>query len=140
MHFRFRGNNIQVVRSQPDPSTGKAKSTPLGSINRASLEVSEKLRQNCTPAELREIEAWVKRHQFVDQLKTRHAALTLPEQMAAAAATLHLRAPVHFYSTTEAPASWKKAFFASVLDRCTRKTPTRSFWRSIQPWVPKAPP
>lgn len=85
MHFRFRGNNIQVVRSQPDPNTGMAKSTPLGSINRETFAVSDKLRENCTPAELKEIEAWVKRHQSIHLLKNRHAALTLPEQMAAAA-------------------------------------------------------
>jgi hypothetical protein len=86
MHFRFRGNNIQVVKSQPDRSSGKAKSAPLGSINRATLAVSDKLRANCTPEELEEIEAWVKRYQRVQQLKQKHAALTLPEQLAAAAA------------------------------------------------------
>jgi hypothetical protein len=85
MHFRFRGNNIQVVKSQTSPDTGKAKSIPLGSINRATLAVSDKLRSNCTPAELEEIEAWVKRYQSVDELKLKHAALTLPDQMAAAA-------------------------------------------------------
>lgn len=81
MHFRFRGNNIQVVKTQPDPATGKAKSVPVGSINRATLGISDKLRENCSPDELAEIAAWVKRHQTVAALKRRHAALTLPEQM-----------------------------------------------------------
>ena len=85
MHFRFRGNNIQVVKSQPDHSSGKAKSVPIGSINRATLVMSEKLRANCSAEDLKEIQAWVKRHQSVHELKRRHAALTLPEQMAAAA-------------------------------------------------------
>ena len=85
MHFRFRGNNIQVVKSQPDSVTGKAKPVPLGSINRATFAVSDKLRESCSPAELEEIEAWVKRYQAVDDMKLQHAALTLPEQMAAAA-------------------------------------------------------
>jgi hypothetical protein len=85
MHFRFRGNNIQVVKTQPDPETGKAKSLPLGSINRATLAMSDKLRANCSPEELQEIEGWVRRYQAVDRLKHQHAALTLPEQMAAAA-------------------------------------------------------
>ena len=84
MHFRFRGNNIQVVRSQPDHVTGKAKSVPLGSINRATLAISDRLRQNCSADELAEIEAWVKRYQAVDDMKRQHAAVTLPEQMAAA--------------------------------------------------------
>ena len=85
MHFRFRGNNIQVVKSQKSSPDGKAKSVPLGSINRATLAVSDKLRQSCTPAELAEIAAWVKRYQAVDGVKRQHAALTLPEQTAAAA-------------------------------------------------------
>jgi hypothetical protein len=84
MHFRFRGNSIQVVKSMPDATTGKAKSVPVGSINRATLAISDQLHRNCSPAELREIEAWVKRYQAVDKLKLRHAALTLPEQLAAA--------------------------------------------------------
>jgi hypothetical protein len=84
MHFRFRGNNIQVVRSQIDPKSGKAKSIPIGSINRAKLAVSEKLSANCSPDELKEIEAWVKRRHEIEKLKVKVAALTLPEQVASA--------------------------------------------------------
>jgi hypothetical protein len=85
MHFRFRGNSIQVVKSRPDPVTRRAKSVPMGSINRATLALSDKLRDNCTPEELAEIEAWVKRYHEVDDLKRKHAASTLPDQIAAAA-------------------------------------------------------
>ena len=84
MHFRFRGNNIQVVRSQQDLESGKAKSVPIGSINRATLAISDRLRANCSRDELKEIEAWVKRYQSIDGLKREHAAVTLPEQIAAA--------------------------------------------------------
>src|SRR5688572_26223043 len=85
MHFRFRGNNIQVVKSiKPEPGS-KAVATPIGSINRATLAISDKLRSSCTAAELEEIEAWVKRYQKVDGIKHHYAALTLPEQIAAAA-------------------------------------------------------
>jgi hypothetical protein len=86
VHFRFRGNNIQVVKSQPDPSSGKAKSVPIGSINRATLAISEKLRANCSAEDLKEIQAWVKGYQSVHELKRKHAAVTLPEQLAAATA------------------------------------------------------
>jgi len=84
MYFRFRGNNIQVVKSQLDPATGKAKSMPLGSFNRATLAISDKLSSNCSAGELKEIEAFVKRQQGVDKLKRKIAALTLPEQIATA--------------------------------------------------------
>jgi len=85
MHFRFRGNNIQIVRSQPSPINGKAKSVPLGSINRATLAISDKLRESCSASELEEIRTWVKRYQAVDELKRQHAVLTLPDQLTAAA-------------------------------------------------------
>lgn len=85
MYFRFRGNNIQVVRSQPDTVDGKAKSVPIGSINRETLAITDKLRESCTPSELKEIETYVRRYQALDVLKRQHAALTLPEQIAAAA-------------------------------------------------------
>jgi hypothetical protein len=84
MHYRFRGNNIQVVKSRLNPESGKAKSVPLGSINRATLAISDKLKRNCSEEELNEIKAWVKRHRLVHDLKHRHAALTLAEQIAAA--------------------------------------------------------
>lgn len=84
MFFRFRGNNIQIVKSRLDPKTGKAKSVPLGSINRSNLLVSDNLRQNCSPAEIKEIEAWVKRRRDIDTAKQRLVALTLAEQIATA--------------------------------------------------------
>jgi len=93
MHFRFRGNNIQVVKSIKTEPGGKAVATPMGSINRATLAISDKLRSSCTPAELEEIETWVKRYQAIDGIKRQHAALTLPEQMAAAAEWLEQASP-----------------------------------------------
>ena len=84
MHFRFRGNNIQIVKSQPDPATGKSKSVPIGSINRSNMAISDKLRSSCSPVELKRIESWVARYQVVDRLKANHAAVTLPEQIASA--------------------------------------------------------
>ena len=84
MYFRFRGNNIQIVKSKMDPATGKARSIPVGSINRANLAVSDKLAANCSAQELKEIKAWVNRYRGVDDLKRKVAALTLPEQVAAA--------------------------------------------------------
>jgi hypothetical protein len=101
MHFRFRGNNIQVVKTQPDRASGKAKSVPLGSINRATLAISDKLRGNCSAAELKEIEAWVKRYQAVDDLKSKHAALTLPEQVSVAMRWFEKATPVEALPVAE---------------------------------------
>jgi hypothetical protein len=57
---------------------------PVGSINRANLEISDKLRANCSDTELNEIRDWVKHYAQVHDLKRRHAALTLPEVIDAA--------------------------------------------------------
>ncbi|HWQ39837.1 MAG TPA: hypothetical protein VNM24_14745 [Burkholderiales bacterium] len=84
MHFRFRGNNVQVVKSQLDPKTGKAKSVPIGSINLARLEIGDKLASNCSAAELKEIENWLKRRRGIEELKAKVAALTLPENISSA--------------------------------------------------------
>ena len=101
MHFRFRGNNIQVVKSKPEGSTGKAKSVPIGSINRATLAISDALRGNCSSTELKEIEAWVKRYQAVDDLKYKYAALTLPEQIAVAIRWFETATPVEAYQVVD---------------------------------------
>jgi len=101
MHFRFRGNNIQVVKSKPEGSTGKAKSVPIGSINRATLAISDALRGNCSSTELKEIEAWVKRYQAVDDLKYKYAALTLAEQIAAAIRWFETATPVEAYQVVD---------------------------------------
>ena len=101
MHFRFRGNNIQVVKTQPDRTSGKAKSVPIGSINRATLAISDKLRRNSSDAELMEIEAWVKRYQAVDDLKYKYAALTLAEQIAAAIRWFETATPVEAYQVVD---------------------------------------
>jgi hypothetical protein len=101
VHFRFRGNSIQVVKSKPDGSTGKAKSIPLGSINRATLAISDKLRKNCSSTEVKEIEAWVKRYQAVDDLKYKYAALTLPEQIAVAIRWFEKATPVEAFQVAD---------------------------------------
>ena len=101
VYFRFRGNNIQVVKSKPEGSTGKAKSVPIGSINRATLAISDALRGNCSSTELKEIEAWVKRYQAVDDLKYKYAALTLAEQIAAAIRWFETATPVEAYQVVD---------------------------------------
>jgi hypothetical protein len=90
-----------VVKTQPDGTTGKAKSVPIGSVNRATLAISDQLRKNCSATELKEIEAWVKRYQAVDELKYKYAALTLPEQIGAAIRWFETATPVEAYQVVD---------------------------------------
>lgn len=92
MHFRHRGNNVQIVRSVAAEG-GKKKSVPVGSINKANLKITDKLRGECTQQEIKEIEAWVTRYAAQEQLKNQVAALTLAEQMSKAVAWLEKADP-----------------------------------------------
>lgn len=61
MHFRVRGNNVQIVKTVDDPATGRAVSKPVGSANLASGVVGPRVREALSPQELAEVEAWLAR-------------------------------------------------------------------------------
>lgn len=60
MHYRIRGNSVQIVRSDPDPETGRAKSEPIGSANLRTGKLNENALQNLNEDEVREVEGWIK--------------------------------------------------------------------------------
>ncbi len=93
MHFRRRGNNVQLVRSQTDPATGKKRPTPIGSLNMAKPEIPPAVRQACTPEEIAEIEAFLATARRIEAMKREHAALTLAEQIELAAGWLEAAEP-----------------------------------------------
>lgn len=66
MHFRVRGSNVQIVRSDPDPATGKAKSQPVGSANLKTAKISQRALAVLTPAEVTEVEAWLTRQREIE--------------------------------------------------------------------------
>lgn len=62
MHFRIRGNNLQIVKTVVDPATRKTVSKPVGSANLIRNEIGEQARAALTEAELQEVETWIARH------------------------------------------------------------------------------
>jgi len=80
MHFRRRGKNVQIVRSQPADETGKAVSTPIGSANLATGEIKEKAAA-LTPAETQEVKAWIARHQAIEAQKREVEYRTLADTL-----------------------------------------------------------
>lgn len=60
MHYRIRGNSVQIVRSISDPETGRAKSEPVGSANLRTGKLNENAIQNLSEDEVREVEGWIK--------------------------------------------------------------------------------
>lgn len=83
MHFRVRGSNVQIVRSDLDPATGKAKSQPVGSVNLKSAKISERARAVLTPAEVTEVETWLKRQREVEARRRELEFESLPTMLSA---------------------------------------------------------
>lgn len=87
MHFRIRGNSVQIVKTTPD-AKGKAVSTPVGSMNLNTLQLADTVKSACSKAELREIEAWVARYRHVQTLQQEVAGRTASTSLQSAAALL----------------------------------------------------
>jgi hypothetical protein len=69
MHYRVRGNSVQLVKTVRDEASGKAVSKPVGSLNLVNGSISESARENLTPEEIAGVEAWLARKQDVDRRK-----------------------------------------------------------------------
>jgi hypothetical protein len=82
MHYRIRGNSVQVVKTQPDPKTGKVRSVPVGSANLATGKLSDRLSQGLTPAEIAEVETWTTARTELERQKRGLEARMLPETLA----------------------------------------------------------
>ena len=82
MHFRVRGNNVQIVKTQTDAASGKAVSKPVGSASLASGAINEKAAAALTEAEKQTVQAWIARHQAIQQQKREVEFRTLADRLA----------------------------------------------------------
>ena len=62
MHFRIRGNNVQIVKTVPGEGGKKVQSKPIGSANINSGEISDRAKAALSPAEIEEVNAWIANH------------------------------------------------------------------------------
>lgn len=81
MHFRERGNIIQVIRVTYDVESKKAKNTIVGKIQRNKPEISDELKAQCTTEELNDIKDWIESSHVLSALKAEYAARTLATQI-----------------------------------------------------------
>jgi hypothetical protein len=81
MHFRRRGNSVQIVKTQPAAEGGKAVSRPIGSANLATGEISEQAAAALTPEETLEVKGWIARHQAVQTVKREIEYRTLADTL-----------------------------------------------------------
>lgn len=83
MHFRVRGNNVQIVRSETDPATNKAKSQPIGSASLKTGEISATALAALTPAEVVEAQTWLARQRDLEHRRRELEFDELPGKLAA---------------------------------------------------------
>ena len=84
MHFRERAQMVQLIRTSYDPGTKKSKSEIVGRLAKANPKVSDALNATLTPAERKELAAWLAGRATVERLKRELAVRNLPEQLALA--------------------------------------------------------
>ncbi|MBI3156024.1 MAG: hypothetical protein HYZ20_11495 [Burkholderiales bacterium] len=81
IHFRFRNNLIQVIRTTYDPATKGPRTEIVGRLSRGEPVLGEDLRAACSAAEIAEVQSWIASSLRARAVAAEHAARTLPEQM-----------------------------------------------------------
>jgi hypothetical protein len=85
MMFRFRGDRVNVVRTQYMSDTQRPKQTFVGSLSKHNPEVGAKLKAACTAEEIAEIEDWIDSYEQTQRAEAELNVRRLPEKMASAA-------------------------------------------------------
>jgi len=70
MHFRVRGNNVQIVKTEVDKKTLKSKSVPVGSANIKKGVLSDELLGQLNPDEVKEARLWIHERQRISNLQS----------------------------------------------------------------------
>jgi hypothetical protein len=84
MHFRDRGQVIQIIRTTYDPATKKGKNEIVGRLSKENPKIVDKWGDSLSPAERKEVTAFIDGSVTTLKLKGELAARTLTEQMALA--------------------------------------------------------
>ena len=82
MHFRERGQIVQIIRTSYDPSSKKGKSEIVGRLVKSNPKISETLEKALSAAERKEVNAWIAGNATVQRLKRELAVRNLAEQLA----------------------------------------------------------
>lgn len=84
MHFRDRGNFVQVIRTNLDPTTKKGKNELVGRLVKGEPKVPEELTATLSAEERKEVATWIAGSARIAKLKSELAARTIHEQLALA--------------------------------------------------------
>lgn len=81
MHFRIRGNNVQIVKTVPGEGGKKVQSKPIGSANINTGEISERAKAALSAAEIAEVSAWIANHKATAGRRAELEFAILPERL-----------------------------------------------------------
>lgn len=81
MHFRDRGQNIQLVRTSYDKAAKKPKTEILGRLTRSKMAIDADLREKLTPDEVVEVESYIARFGNAISVELQYAAVTFPKTL-----------------------------------------------------------
>ncbi|MGA2190345.1 MAG: hypothetical protein ABSH33_17630 [Steroidobacteraceae bacterium] len=85
MHFRERGQVVQLIRTTYEPGSKKGKSQIVGRLMKGNPLLSDELKKELSTEERKEVATWIEGFGGVVQLKRELAARTLQEQLSLAA-------------------------------------------------------
>jgi hypothetical protein len=81
MHFRVRGNSVQVVKTIVDKKTLSSKSVPVGSANIQTGVLSEPLLSSLSAKELQEVRQWLHSRQQFERMRKEVDARLLEQRI-----------------------------------------------------------
>jgi hypothetical protein len=84
MHFRDRGQVVQIIRTTYDAASKKGKNEIVGRLSKENPKILEKWGDLLSPAERKEVTAFIDGYATLAKLKGELAARSLTEQMALA--------------------------------------------------------
>jgi len=85
MHFRYRKNIVQVVRTTYDPARKRPRTEIVGRFLRSDEKPAPEALAECTPAEVEEVHRWIASNMKANSVAIEHAARSLSDQIAKAA-------------------------------------------------------
>ncbi len=81
MHFRIRGNNVQIVKTMPGEGGTKVMSIPVGSANINTGEIAANAMAVLSEAEIKEVQDWIAKHKVTVDKRQQLEFLTLSDRL-----------------------------------------------------------
>lgn len=85
MHFRIRGNNVQLIKPVIDGDTGKIRRTLAGAANLLTGTLNEKAQAALSTEEQAAVAQWLEKHRALEHRRAEMTALGLANDIRIAA-------------------------------------------------------